>query len=484
MTDTRREREDVAPRQPAPLPTHVSYWDRGLRNGMASSVFAQFVGQPSAQILGRHASEVFGNDVFELNRPFAEEALKGREQVFERSTRDSASIARHLRATYIPEVVDGAVAGFFAVVADVSADHDDTRALAASEGVFRRAFLASPVGKATFDDAGRLLELNPAICAMFGRAREDLAGRAFLELFEPADRQSQKRRLAELFAGELQTTTTEQRFITPAGAELWTILSLALAPGDQHHGSLGIVQIQDITERKSVEDRLRRSQQRLAEAEQVAQMGSWELDIPSGETTWSSGLYHIYGMNPDDCPDVTEPWQSRVYADDQPLVAQAIRRALDERSSFVLEYRARRTDGRLRTLRARGDVVVDEHGNLQRLVGVAQDVTDAKMTQDALHTTSIEMDRRARELERLATQVPTKWDTPAQRAPLTLRQLEILRNVASGMTNAAIAAELCISQSTVKWHMKQILAKTATANRAEAIAKVLGYQGFAPTAER
>jgi len=58
--------------------------------------------------------------------------------------------------------------------------------------------------------------------------------------------------------------------------------------------------------------------------------------------------------------------------------------------------------------------------------------------------------------------------------PLTARQLEILRLIAHGHTNAAIAQQLFVTEGTIKWHVIQILAKTNSSNRAEAIARVLG----------
>ncbi|MGZ4305629.1 MAG: LuxR C-terminal-related transcriptional regulator, partial [Solirubrobacteraceae bacterium] len=64
--------------------------------------------------------------------------------------------------------------------------------------------------------------------------------------------------------------------------------------------------------------------------------------------------------------------------------------------------------------------------------------------------------------------------TPEPYAPLTSRQLEILRLVAAGLTSAQIAKRLFLAEATVKWHVKQILTKTASSNRAEAVARVLG----------
>ena len=117
--------------------------------------------------------------------------------------------------------------------------------------------------------------------------------------------------------------------------------------------------------------------------------------------------------------------------------------------------------------------MVDDSGEPIRLVGIAQDITDAKLAQEALQSTSADLERRAAELQQLALRTATE-PQPTPHAPLTPRQLEILRLIAQGLTNAAIAERLVVTESTVKWHVKQILAKTASANRTEAVARVLG----------
>ena len=124
-------------------------------------------------------------------------------------------------------------------------------------------------------------------------------------------------------------------------------------------------------------------------------------------------------------------------------------------------------------LRSHGEAVVDDSGEPIRLIGIVQDITDAKLVQEALQSTSADLERRATELQQLALRTATE-PPPTPHAPLTPRQLEILRLIAQGLTNAAIAERLVVTEGTIKWHVKQILAKTASSNRAEAVTRVLG----------
>ncbi|MGO9788952.1 MAG: response regulator transcription factor, partial [Solirubrobacteraceae bacterium] len=106
-------------------------------------------------------------------------------------------------------------------------------------------------------------------------------------------------------------------------------------------------------------------------------------------------------------------------------------------------------------------------------IGIVQDITDAKLAQEALQTTSAELERRASELQQLALRTAAEPPTTPY-APLTPRQIEILQLIAQGLTNAAIGERLFLTEGTIKWHVQQILTKTNTNNRAEAVARVLG----------
>ena len=451
----------------------VGYWDADLRNRMANGAYVEFFGLTPEEIRGRHVSEVLGPELYALSLPHMERALAGEPQLFERTIIDRSGAPRHTQTYYIPDVADGKVLGLLVLVTDITAWQVAEQAHAAAEARFRLAFTHSPVGMGMMDSTGRLLQVNPALCSMLGYAEQELRGRTFADLVSPERRQDVRDRTALLFGGEPESSSGESHFLRKDGSEIWVILSLAPADGEIVGESLAIGHVQDISSRKQAEDELRHSRERLAEAEQVAQIGSWEWDVTNGHTTWSDGLFDVLGLTPDEFDPSFRGWEQRVFPSDREFVNRTIDQALAERSSFTLEFRAIRPDGRVRTLRGRGEVVVDDSGEPIRLIGIAQDITDVKLAQEALQSTSADLERRAAELQQLALRTTTE-PQPTPHAPLTPRQLEILRLIAQGLTNAAIAERLVVTESTVKWHVKQILAKTASTNRAEAVARVLG----------
>jgi PAS domain S-box-containing protein len=363
---------------------------------------------------------------------------------------------------------------------DASTDRREPLAPGGSKAVSRTAEVLGPEAyRALYDNSpdgvlftvpdGRVLAANTAACQILGRTEAEICSVGRQGLADPTDerwgpalaereRTGSARAVARMIRGDgslIEVEIGTRIFLRPNGEERSCTI------------------VRDVTDRVTMERELRHSRGRLAEAERIAQTGSWELDVASGQVSWSDGLFDLYALSPGEFVPTASATLERVYPDDRERVDNHIRQALRERSSFVLEYRALRADGRLRTLRDRGEVVVDEAGVPTRVVGIAHDITDVKLAQEALQSTSSDLERRAIELQKLALHTAPE-PTPEPRAPLTARQLEVLRLVAEGLTSAQIGKRLFLTEATVKWHVKQILTKTASSNRAEAVARILG----------
>ena len=132
-----------------------------------------------------------------------------------------------------------------------------------------------------------------------------------------------------------------------------------------------------LTERASVENRLERARARLAEAQEVARIGSWVWDVGADRVIWSDELYRLYGIEPQSVDLTYESFLAGVHPDDRERVASAVTRALEERAPFALEYRAVLPDGSSRWLHSRGRPATGD-GDSQRMLGTCQDVTDRR----------------------------------------------------------------------------------------------------------
>ncbi|MBI4563384.1 MAG: response regulator [Planctomycetes bacterium] len=150
--------------------------------------------------------------------------------------------------------------------------------------------------------------------------------------------------------------------------------------------------------RQAAEDRLRRSEAKLAEAQRIAHMGSWEWDIAADKVTWSDELYRIYGLRPHESPATFEAYLARLHPEDRDLHQETIERTLRTHQPFQSEYRIRRPDGAGRWVHARGAVVTAADGTAERMMGTCQDITERKTAELELRQ-SMGQVRRAQKME-------------------------------------------------------------------------------------
>jgi diguanylate cyclase (GGDEF)-like protein/PAS domain S-box-containing protein len=128
-------------------------------------------------------------------------------------------------------------------------------------------------------------------------------------------------------------------------------------------------------------------QEKLAEAQEVARLGSWEWKITTGHVTWSDELYRLFGLAPGAMAPSNEAFYSRLHPDDRDTLAADLRRAADGESSFASDFRILLPDGATRWLHGRGEITEWGSGVPATMSGTAQDITDRKRAEAELYET-------------------------------------------------------------------------------------------------
>jgi PAS domain S-box-containing protein len=132
----------------------------------------------------------------------------------------------------------------------------------------------------------------------------------------------------------------------------------------------------------------------LAEAQQIAHIGSWEWDVRADRIMWSDELYRIFGLNPESFEASYEAYLGCLHPDDVELVNGTVQSAFATHEPFEFDHRVIRPDGEVRTLHGRGRVFVDEAGETVRMAGTGQDITELRRTEQRLRETAAELERR------------------------------------------------------------------------------------------
>jgi PAS domain S-box-containing protein len=307
---------------------------------------------------------------------------------------------------------------------------------------------------------------NDAYLEFFGKSPEEIRGTHLRDLLGPRLFAQARPHVEGALTGKNQLFDRE--IVTPSGDVRYTQVSYVPDVVDGEARGFFVL-VTDITERRRIEEEVERSRARLAEAERVARLGSWEWDVPANRLTCSEGLLAIYGIGPEDFDGHYDPSNTQyVHPDDRERVEAEMRDAIATGALVDLEYRIIRPDGHIRRLHSRAELTVDSDGKPLRLTGTAQDVTELHAAAEALHQSASDLGRRAAALQRSRHSRGSDLT-----ALLTTRQAEILALVAEGLSNAEIASRLYLTESTVKWHVRKILRALGVANRAQAVARYL-----------
>jgi PAS domain S-box-containing protein len=157
--------------------------------------------------------------------------------------------------------------------------------------------------------------------------------------------------------------------------------------------------IRDLYEKN---EELKKRERRLKEAEHIARLGNWEWNLVTGKMTWSDELYRIAGVSPDEFAPTFENFMGLVHPDDREEARKKIEDSIQERRPYSFDHRILRRDGTVLTLHSRGEPVLDAGGELVKMRGTGQDITEPKRLEDELRRKKEELERSYREMEQFS----------------------------------------------------------------------------------
>lgn len=123
----------------------------------------------------------------------------------------------------------------------------------------------------------------------------------------------------------------------------------------------------------------------LDEAQELVHIGSWQWRVTSGNISWSDELYRIYGLKPQKQTIGFDDFIQLIHPDDREKVTNIINEAYRTKHSFEFEHRIVLPNKKIRILQGKGKVDTDSTGNVTRMFGTSQDITERKKSDLALH---------------------------------------------------------------------------------------------------
>lgn len=236
-----------------------------------------------------------------------------------------------------------------------------------------------PYGVVETDLTGKITFYNPAMVSILERAKSAIIGN---QLWDFASNENSANDYRQKFLENVIESATPSPLVLPClsqdGKEklIETVWDFKRDAKQRAYGCIGV--LTDITERKAHEENLKSSENLLAEAQKIAHLGSWELDLATKQLSWSEEVYRIFEIDPEECQASYEVFIETIHPEDREKVHEAYQSSLINNTGYDIEHRLLMKDGRIKHVNERCETYRDENGQPVRSVGSVWDITEIK----------------------------------------------------------------------------------------------------------
>lgn len=271
---------------------------------------------------------------------------------------------------------NGLPEGMVFVIKDESRHHADVQALQEAEARYRSLFYETPLGNFNYDLNGVILDCNDRFVETIGSSKEILLGLNMLTQLNDEKIKAGVKRSLEVglagYEGDYVSVTADK--ITPV-----RVIFKGLRDNNgEIIGGMGLVE--DISERKAHEKALQESETQLLRAQKIGKMGSWAIQLKTGEVNASEEAYRIYGFEypkPFGIDDI----QAIVLPEYREMMDKALEDLIHGKSKYRVEFQINRpADGTVVDIRSVAEYDSEEN----RVTGIIQNITEVKAAERAL----------------------------------------------------------------------------------------------------
>lgn len=256
----------------------------------------------------------------------------------------------------------------------------------------------APVGYFTLDKDGIIKKVNLAGSALFKVPRKYLVNNAFFRFVAPDYRKIFHDHFQKVRKSSLKHHC-EIELVAKDNNPLFVSLdSITVDDEEGNFKELRII-VTDVTERKRADDSLQNTIKHLKQAEfnlnrlndrmniisQSAGAGLWDWDIKTGEIEWSSMMFELLGLDPEENTASFETWESVIHPEDSKIAGERIDQAIKNHTFLDSIYRITKPSGQIRWINALGQTEYDDQDDPMDMTGICIDITKRKQAEDKIY---------------------------------------------------------------------------------------------------
>jgi len=307
-------------------------------------------------------------------------------------------------------------AGIFFFFIDVTEQVLSRRKIEENEIRYRQIVETAQEGIWLLDENDQTTFANDKMCGILEYTAEEMLGRTKLSFND--EEANPNGRQQSIITAKSANDTYDTQFMTKSGRRIWAHVSTNPIYNDgQYQGMLYM--ITDITGRKATEERLATSESRLTEAQDIARIGNFEIDMVDFSEQWSDQMYKILGLEKTG-NDPAGSFSKYIHPDDLAAATKAFYAQHDS----SMDYRLIRRDGILRYVSSEWKYEFDVNGKAVRVYGVLQDITERKLGEIDRKNLVKDLLTRNTELEQFAYVASHDLQEPLRMITSFMTQLE------------------------------------------------------------
>ena len=376
----------------APVPMILFWGDEHV--ALYNDGYARAIGGRHPSSLGAKARERWAHIWDQMGPPLTEafttgQAMSRRDQSM-MAMRDGILTETFFDISFSPvREGDGSVGGVIAILYETTERVRATRAATAERARLAQMFEQAPSFMALLREPGHVIELanagyqtlvdNRAIVGLpLAEALPEIAAQGFIALLDRVAATGEPHR----------GYATPVRLRHADGSEALFRLDFVYQPVFDGEGKVSGIFVEgiDVTDRVQAQERLALSENALRLAIDVAEIGTWDYDVLTDTLDWNEQTKAMFGMSPNAVATIQDFYDG-LHPEDRDATTHAFAAALDpaERTTYDVEYRTiGKEDRRIRWVAAKGRGLFDADGRCIRAIGTALDITERKLTQEAL----------------------------------------------------------------------------------------------------
>ena len=250
------------------------------------------------------------------------------------------------------------------------------------------------------DKDGRIIQFNRACEELSGLSYDEVKGKYPWDTFlPPEDAETIRKNAFEALANNPQAMSGSYAnyWVLKSGGRALIEWSNSVVLDDQKRMSYMISVGTDITERNINDKKLEDSEIRLKEAQRLAKVGSWELDLLNNVLIWSDEIFNIFEIDKTKFDASYDAFLNAIHPEDREMVNKAYTDSLVNRSPYEITHRLQLNDGNIKHVRETCESFFDTEGKPVRSVGTVQDISD-------LHEAEMELRRHRDHLEEIVVE--------------------------------------------------------------------------------